>query len=319
MATQRTPPPQSPVPVPMQPSSSFPNLATAAHEYYGSDSQIDLSLNKFDKLEGSRNVAMRSKRKFNEVAEFQASIDEIKSLFENFQQQQHLKLDQLNSAMCTIQERTEDIKKDLQFVSDKYDTFLERMSRLEQENSKNKKTIEYLESKIEVLERNSRASSIEINNIPRDRNENKESLRSIVKSIGNIIGQPINDLDVYDVYRIKTKIESKNPVIIQFTTTFMKNNLIKKCRTFNKDNYNNKLNTSHIQLAATSQSQPIYIDEFLTPAAKKLRYMVKNFKNEQGYHSYWNSYGKIYIKEKESSRPLRIDSEEDLLTLKKSK
>ncbi|KAL4719708.1 hypothetical protein ACJJTC_007897 [Scirpophaga incertulas] len=173
--------------------------------------------------------------------------------------------------------------------------------------------VEGLENKIEQLERKSRASTIEIRNIPKQNLENKMLLRSMVKKVGEVIEQSISDSDIQDVYRLKTKNESTNHIIVNFTTISCKDGFMKQCRFYNKTNMDNKLNTSHLNLSGPPK--PLYIDESLTSLGKKITYYARQFIKDNNYHSAWSSFGKIFVRKSQDSPAVRIDCEQDLKKL----
>ncbi|KAL4708075.1 hypothetical protein ACJJTC_009854 [Scirpophaga incertulas] len=85
---------------------------------------------------------------------------------------------------------------------------LVRMQKIEDENSMYKKQINSLEAKVDMLERHSRSTSIEIRNLPKIDSENKDSLFALTKDIGNAIGiQPsIDPSEIRGIYRTKPKL-----------------------------------------------------------------------------------------------------------------
>lgn len=292
MSVRRSPPKQLP---------SDPNLENTELTSYNSDSQLDCITKR------------RVKRKMECEQSDNSTMAQLKILFHQFEQQQNSKLEQLILSVNTVKDQNSEIHKSMEFISKQYDDFLVRMDCLERENVAYKKRIETLEYKIEDLERSSRSSTIELRNIPKQNPESKETLRNLVKKVGDVINQPITDTDINEIFRLKTKKESNNHIIVQLSSTNMKETVIRKCRYFNKENIQNKLNTTHLQISGTPQ--PIYIDESLTAKAKRLRYLVREFTKAHNYHSFWTSYGKVYMREKEGSPVIRVDCEEDLQKL----
>lgn len=92
----------------------------------------------------------------------------------------------ITSLSAVVEQRFSEIKKQnselqisLQFMSDKYDTILQTLANLEEEKVKDKKMISKLEERIELLERKSRSTVIEIRNVPVELcGEKKLKLRS---------------------------------------------------------------------------------------------------------------------------------------------
>lgn len=295
MSVQRTPP------------SSSTNLVLSDVIIGGSDTQ----LNTLELQNNSVSITRRVKRKMDDknVDITNTLLPQITNLFEQFEKRQSSKLE---SFISTVTEQNSSIQNSIEFLSIKYDDFLQRMEQLELENSSYKKKIEILETKIEQMECNTRSSMIEIKNVPNQAFESKEDLRTIVCKIGEVINQPISNSDVRDVYRLKTKNQSSNHIIVDFTTVSAKVSVIKKCRDYNKTNMNSKLNTTNLGFKNTPQ--PIYIDEALTKMSRRMYYLAREFVKENKRFTCWTSYGKVFVKEKDrDNAPVRrINSEEDI-------
>ncbi|KAH9644272.1 hypothetical protein HF086_003771 [Spodoptera exigua] len=207
--------------------------------------------------------------------------------------------------------------KTVQFLSEKYDEFLNRINILERERNSYLERINSLQSKVDLLERTSRASMIEIRNVPKQEAENKTTLSNIVKTVGEVLSYPIADSDIRDVIRTMPKKNDQNasPILVEFTTVNMKDNVIKKTREFNKKHKTNKINTTHLKLAGLPK--PIYIAESLTTSAKQIYYHARQMVSNKEIHSSWTSFGRIFIKTTDSSKPLRIDNLENLRKFRK--
>lgn len=288
---------------------------TSDRSDYNSDPQPNQESDE-EHIPGQSSITTRrNKRKYYETSPIGTSkiLTEIRNLFENFESKQNAKIDNLLANINTVKSQNEDMKKSVEFLSQKYDEFVSKVDCLEKETLDYKKLVHTLESKIELMERNSRASIIEIKNIPAQQAESSDILRNIVKDIGSTIGQPIIDSDVQQIYRLKTKQEKTNHLVVKFNNTSLKDSIIKKVRQFNKENKENKLNTSHIHLPTQgNQRQPIYIDEALTSKARRLRFLAKELVTNKQLHSSWTAYGKVFVRKTENSTPTRIEEEEEL-------
>ncbi|XP_053619462.1 uncharacterized protein LOC128680381 [Plodia interpunctella] len=282
-------------------STNRPGLMKTPVSSFGSDPQLYDSTKNIDS--GSDFITRRMKRKHsNESPDFESIIYQMKEMFASFEKKQNLKLD-------AISQQNLEIQKSITFLSSRYDDLLNKVQTLETTNRSYEQKIESLESKIEVLERNSRTSSVEIRNVPKQNVENKLFLRSLVKRACETVQQPLSDSDINDVYRLKTKKETGNHIIVNFTSTICKDGFINQCRAYNKTHKENKLNTSHIGLPGPSK--PIFVDELLTSLGKRLAYLARQLVKENSYHSTWTSYGKVYLRKTQNSPVLRIDCETD--------
>lgn len=273
------------------------------------DENVDFS------LPGRRNT----KRKIDSSTEKSNSIlTDLQTLFDKFEGRQNAKMEQLITSVNLVKSQNEELQNSIEFMSRKYDDFVAQIEELRQENTRYKKRITDLENKMETIERNHRASIIEIKNIPTQPSENSDALSTIVKRIGDEIGQKLTDSEINEVYRQNTK-QGKSHLIVHLKSATVKDLVIRKCRQFNRDNKLNKkpqLNTSILNLTIQPKPHlPIYIDESLTGKARRLRFLAKDFATKNGYYGAWTAYGKIYLRKSEKSPTIRIDDEEDLRKL----
>ncbi|KAG7312863.1 hypothetical protein JYU34_001244 [Plutella xylostella] len=307
MSIHRTPPPET---------LKRQNLDNTPLTSFASDPQLYKSTHCQEIGDSLDFISRRTKRKFEHEAKSSEKtvLQQMKSLFDTFEAQQNLKLEKIIQSTQTIKDQNTEIQTSIEFLSSKYDDAMERILTLEQKNKAYETKIGNLESKIEQLERNSRSSMIEIRNIPKQTPENKTALRTLVKKVGEIIEQPVSDSDIQDVYRIKSKKESSNHIVVNFTTTTCKDGFIGNCRSFNKANKEKKLSTSHLKLSGPSK--PIFIDESLTSYGRRLAFLARQLAHENHY-STWTSYGKVYIRKTTDSPAVRIDSEQDLNQIEK--
>lgn len=290
------------------------NTPSTQLQHYGSDPMLN-AYSDTSNSDNSAHIAKRVKRKFDICPVDQnTKLDELKSLILESNKQHESKYKSLSAAIDTLITQNTEIQKSVEFMSQKYDEVLCQLDTLQHVNKQNQAHITLLESKIDILERNSKTSSLEIRNIPKSDNEKKETLLNLIANVGSVLEQDINHSDIRDVFRMKTKEGSIGPIVVDFTTIAKKENLITACRKFNKINKDRPLNTSNIH--CPGPSRPIYLQESLTKKAAHLHYLAREFKKAHQYHGCWTSYGKIYLRKRDGAPALRIDSEEDLNKLK---
>ncbi|CAG9137689.1 unnamed protein product [Plutella xylostella] len=155
--------------------------------------------------------------------EVRTSMAEIRMLFtassyENDKKFECLRKSLEQSFLQSINElkaQNEAITKSMELISDKYDEMTTHMKKVENEQKDQKRYIHLLEQKIELLERKNVSSSIEIRNIPKlNASETKEDLIKTVKNISDVLKVPIDKMDIKDIYRTNTKIESNKPITL---------------------------------------------------------------------------------------------------------
>lgn len=281
--------------------------------HYGSDSAINASTIGAHS-DTSLNITKRQKRSFQDFSEHSFSIAaEIKSLFNELKTEQDEKFDTLTSAVQVVITQNEVIQKSVDVIASQHEDLLIRMNTLEKENTEYKKLVLTLENKIDLLEKRSHNSTIEIRNIPKQTNENKRVLTDYVKNIGMALSSqtPILDSEIRDIHRSKT-----DAIVVEFSTTSRKELIISDYKIANKTSREKKrqqLSTNHINIPGTTR--PVYISEFLTARARRVFYIAReNVKNKKLVAT-WTSFGKVYVKKTEGAAPVRIDGEEDLQQL----
>ncbi|CAG9111892.1 unnamed protein product [Plutella xylostella] len=92
------------------------------------------------------------------------------------------------------------------------DEIMKRIERLEKEKKEDKRYINILEDKVESLEQKTRASCLEIRNIPKikdvNKNETKDDLLGIIKTISTVVNIKLDENEVKDVFRADFRIVS---------------------------------------------------------------------------------------------------------------
>lgn len=303
MSTQRSPP-----------ASNLHRLlsAPAASTHYSSDPVLNTSSD-FDPNENKFSTAKRHKRTFGDVeTQPMTSTSEVKALFIEHQNQQDLKFETLSAALNTIVSQNQDIIKSMSSMTEQHKELLQKVNTLEQENTKYKSRIADLETKLDLLEKNVRSTTIEIRNIPKIENETKQYLSSIVQKIGASLGlEQIQKPEIKDIYRSKS-----NAIVVDLNSTQRKESIIATLKNTNKSRRESKkpsLNTEDIKVAGLPQT--IYISEYLTSKNRRLFYVARENVKSKKFFAAWTAYGKVYVKTKEGTAPVRIEEESDLLNL----
>lgn len=161
------------------PPNSFTPLQHT--QYSASDSALNTSVEAINS-EYSTNITRRVKRKCETRPEGNnmSNVDQIKELILMSNKKQDEKFETLSVALNSVISQNAEIHKSVDFMAQKYDELLAKLDTVQRENSAYKAHIVTLESKIEVLERNSKVSAVEIKNILKSATEKKESLYGLV-------------------------------------------------------------------------------------------------------------------------------------------
>lgn len=237
-------------------------------------------------------------------------LSEISKLFASSEKKQNKKFEELNSALQGLQAQNSKIDESIAFFSLKYDELLERLDTSERSNTTLKKQVFELESKVETFERQLRAATVEIKNIPSLEPDSKDSLIENVCKICSVISQPIEKDDIRNIYRIKSQTASPGAVIVEFKTVTKKEDIIKSTRNYNKCHKDSKLSTAQIQ--HPGPSRPLYISENLTNNARHIFYIARKLHKDGRIVGCWTNHGRVFIQKTSTSSALCINSELEL-------
>lgn len=222
-----------------------------------------------------------------------------------------------------VKQQNVDLQASLQFMSDKYDAVLEKIQFLEEERVQDKRNICMLEDKIEGLERKLRSSGLEIRNVPKistdeKRPESKEELCGLIKSFAKAVNVNLQEEHIRDVYRTNSKNETLKPIIVEFNSVLIKENILRAVKDFNKNKSKpEKLSTKHLNISCSVR--PVYVSETLTFKTQILYYKTREFAKDNSYSYCWTSRGSIYLRKTDGQPFIRIQAEADLTKLMKSK
>lgn len=305
---------------------SPPNASTSS---YHSDSNTKLSPNHEHAA-----VTQRKRKRNDELERMENMMKEMKSMVTELvsnQNHQNQKMDSLQNALEDIRSQNslissqneeiriqnDEIRKTVTFLTEKYDDAMLQINTLQTKCNNNQKVIKTLEQKIDFMERNLKASSVEVKNLPSSKFESRETLIQSVLKVSNIVCQPLLETDIKNIFRLKSKDDSVGPVIVEFSSLKIKEELLKATRQFNKRNKDNRLNTNHIQ--NDGPKRPLYISEVLTTFTKRIYYLTREFIRSSDYEQCWTANGKVYVREKEGMPSRLIRNQEDLAKLRNQK
>lgn len=263
-----------------------PNTEPITHH----NSEPDLSTPK--SAEALDKITFRNKRKHDleYTTELNTLREDIISSLRTLRQKQEEKFNVLQNNLVEIKAQNSDLHSTIQSMSSLYDDLMVKVVQLEKIRKHDLEYIKTLEDRVESLERGTKSSSLEIRNVPKKPGETKSDLINIVKTIGIFVNTQIQAHDIRDVYRLSTKNPQTNgPITAEFTSIITKEIFLTNIKKHNKDNINNRLNTSHINM---DSNLPIYISESLTTKARKLFYQAREFTKANDYAYRWISPGK---------------------------
>lgn len=237
--------------------------------------------------------------------------EEMKTMLENFKEQQNLKIEKIYQSVEKIKTQNSDIISSFELLSSKYDSIEKQISNINLACSNNQSYIQSLEEKIQKLEHSSRSACLEIRNIPARNPEAKTGLLKTVTELGKVLGIGIQPHDVRDIFRIGSKDSQNRTIILELNSVLLKEDLLYKYKKFNKEK--SRLSTEHLKIPGNTQ--PVFISENLTPRMKRLFFLARDFTKTHNYKYCWSSGGKIFVRERDGSSLTWIKEEGDLKNL----
>lgn len=198
-------------------------------------------------------------------------------------------LQQIREALAELKE----VRKDLQ----DFRALKEEIQEVLRENRELKAQNERLERRLQEVEQYQRANNIEIKGIPLD----GEPI-SLVKQIGELVTEEINEADIDICHRVPTAKHNETNIIVRFVRRIKRNAFLTKARKA-------KLDT---RMLGFDESCPVYINEHLTRQGKQLLGAAIQKKRDVQWKFVWTSGGKVFARRNETSPVLRIFSTEDL-------
>lgn len=301
----------------MMPLRHSPPPSSFSKSYTESSAQVQLSCDSDTPSErsGGATVGMRTKRRREQDDDLKDLKSEMRGLFTNLS-------NSVEQRFNEIKQQNNELQMSLQFISDKYDSVLEKLVTLEEDRMKDRKYIKTLEDKIESLERKYKATGIEVRNVPRmteddKKPETKQEMCTIIKTIAKSVDIDLKDSDVKDIYRVNSNKTTVKPIIVELNSVLMKENIIKAVKIFNKGRpIGDKLNSSHLKISGPPR--PVFLSETLTFNTQKLFFMTREFARENQFSYCWTSRGLIYLRKADGQPLFRINSEADIHKIKSS-
>lgn len=217
-----------------------------------------------------------------------------------------------------VYELVDEVKRSISFYNHKYEemkTTLEEKSakiqKLEKDNTMLQNSLNEISKRMNSLEQHARSSNIEVQCVPEHRSEN---LITTVLQLSKVINCDIKETDIQLCIRTAKKdTQNTRPrsILVKFNTPRLRDTFFAAAITFNKNNANNKLNSSHLGIAADPPT-PIFVAEHLSAENKALHAATRIRSKELKYKFVWVRNGKIFMKKDESSQSIIINSLEKL-------
>lgn len=164
--------------------------------------------------------------------------------------------------------------------------------------------IDYLKDEVLQLQQYSRRKNIEISELPELEGED---VNKTVCDIFKVFDREFDTDGISIAHRVPSARKDKpKAIIVQFKTKQQRD----KCLRLAKEK---RLLSSDI--SSRFPGSPLYINEHLAPAMKKLFFNCRVFKREKDFKYCWVKEGKIYLRKTDNARVFRVTSIRDLVNI----
>lgn len=226
------------------------------------------------------------------------------------------------SELKTIAKELKDIKQtnlnienSVEFLSQQNEELHRKINQMELQSTKDREYIHILEDRLEDLQRNNRKTCLEIKNVPKKPQENKNDLVDMVVNLSKNIDCEIQKSEIRDVFRVQGKRDGpKNtPIIVETSSTMIKTGILKACKSYNIKN-KEKLRAKVLNITSEEET-PIFVSEQLTAKGARLYFLARELHKTKQYKFCWTSFGKVYVRRDENSPVILINHESQITQL----
>lgn len=209
----------------------------------------------------------------------------------------------INTSYESLHEKIEDNTIAVKKQTEELDKCINVINDLLSENKMLKGKINDLENRLEEQEQYSRRNTIEVYGIPHEKNED---IVQVVKEVGKALDFEITTSMIDACHRMGGRPGPSNTtagIIVKFVSRLDKEELLRRRRV------KRNLSTRHMNLRV---DQPVYINESLTPARRKLMAEARQVKREKNIRFLWVRNGKLFMRKEESAPVIHISCQADL-------
>lgn len=213
------------------------------------------------------------------------------------------KHEELMRSVSFCSDKITDFEKKLENLNDRF----KKVDKLMQENDTLKREVNDLNKKISDMEQHSRRNNLEIQNFPETKGEN---MIDVIAKIGELISCPVTADNIDAVHRVphvdKNNNKPKN-IIVRFITRHLKDKYFYSAKQFK--------GIPATQLGFPNALDKIFVNEHLSPTNKILYKQIRDAAKAKGYKYIWVKNAKFFVKKNETSRPIHIATNADMIKI----
>lgn len=260
-------------------------------------------------------VTARGRRKVQNEdfsAELTCFKEEMRELIMSRTSFQEEELKKITTTLKDIQRSNGNIESAIAFLTAQNEEQKQKIDKLERQAQEDKKYVTLLEDKIEDMQRSMRKTCFEIKNVPKKDSESKEDLIEMVINLTKNIGCDVNKNHIKDIYRVRSKKDGvqNTPIIVETTSTILKNDILKLSKSFNI-RHKTKICARHLGLR-NKEDEPVFVSENLTSRSARFYFLGRDLVKSKSYKFCWTAYGKVYVRKDEKSPIILITSESQI-------
>lgn len=262
-------------------------------------------------------ASQRQKRKWSTEysADFANFKEEMRQLIASVTSNTDTAIKTIDPKLNDIQQSNKNIEGSMAALIAQNEIYKNKIEKLENRATEDRKLIAILEDRIEDLQKGMRKTCFEVKNVPRKENETRDDLVEMITCLSKNIGCDLNKKDIKDIYRVRVKKEKvKNtPIIVETGSTILKNDFLKVAKAFNV-RHNGKICAKHLGLRS-AEDTPVFINEHLTAKAARLFFLGRDLVKSKVYKYCWTSYGKVFLRKDENSPIIQLKDEQQIQQL----
>lgn len=228
-------------------------------------------------------------------------INKVISMLEDAKNERKRLEEEMTKAFDFVHGKIDDQKSVIVGQTEKLNDFLQLVESLRSENFTLKKRVAELENKVEENEQYMRSNTLEIQGVPEPESKT-EDVYEVVRKVGVALDMNIPREAIDICHRLGKRPNSDTPagIIVKFVRREDKIKMLEKRRV--------KRNLSTQHLGYKQAAVPVYVNESLSPARRKLLAEARRLKREKGYTFLWVRNGKIFLRKKEGDPVTLISS-----------
>lgn len=209
---------------------------------------------------------------------------------------------EMNKAFEFVHEKMNEQKCAFDSQSKAINEYMKLVDRLRDENIMLRKKVQVLEAKVDDNEQYLRSNMVEIHGVP----EGEEDPYAVVQKVGTALDMTITREMIDVCHRLGKPQGTDRPaaIIVSFVRRETKHIMLKKRK--------EKKNVSALHVGYSHSTNPIYINESLTPTRRKLFLAARAAKKREGFAHLWTRNGKMFMRREDRGAVRTIASMDDI-------